>query len=118
MSEHYITKKAWGTCTNIFKNSNVQVDMLDIVAGGYCSLHKHRAKFNLFLVLEGDLDVCLYLLEGKENHLLQVGTPRFIINPGIHHNFDSQNGCKAIEISFVKLNDNDIVRMSESGVRD
>ena len=108
--------KAWGTCYHIFKNSNVNVDLLRIEPGGYCSLHKHQAKHNLFYVLKGILDIELDLHDDIRKICLNQENPRFIIAPGIHHRFTSYEGCRCIEISFVKINDNDIIRFSESGI--
>ncbi len=114
---NYTIKKDWGTCTTIFKNSNVVVDLLDIESGGFCSNHSHKAKYNILQVLKGVLTIVLNLKNDEHKTTLTEISSAFTIIPGVHHHFETKGGCKAIEISFGKIRDDDITRFSKSGIK-
>ncbi len=116
---NYKTKKGWGLCTTIFKNSNVVVDLLDIEPGGFCSNHSHKAKYNIFQVLEGELIIVLSLKNVERKTTLTKISSAYTIIPGVHHYFKTEShiGCKAIEVSFVKIREDDITRFSKSGIK-
>ena len=44
--------KSWGYTTDIFASQNVEVHVIEVVKGGYCSIHDHpKGKINIFFYL-------------------------------------------------------------------
>ena len=108
--------KIWGNTREIFNKNNVEIHRVDIKPDGYCSKHKHTAKFNMFLVESGELVVRIwkneydlvdttYLLKGEQT----------IVKPGEYHQFDAKTHVVAYEIYWTELDQGDIVRESVGG---
>ena len=108
--------KIWGNTREIFNKNNVEIHRVDIKPGGYCSKHKHTAKFNMFLIETGELVVRIwkndydlvdstYLLKGEQT----------VVKPGEYHQFEAQTHVVAYEIYWTELDQSDIVRESVGG---
>jgi len=52
--------KNWGETTCLFSSLYVEVHLIKVTPGGYCSRHIHEQKWNCFYILKGKLDVILY----------------------------------------------------------
>ena len=49
--------KPWGKTAPLYRGPEMHADRIHAVAGGYCSIHLHAAKVNVFHVLRGRLYV-------------------------------------------------------------
>ena len=109
--------KVWGDTQQIFGKNNVQIHVVNIKAGGYCSKHKHLAKYNAFYVLRGCLDIEVWKNDYDlvDRTILPVGR-LMIVQPGEYHRFHARTDVQALEIYWTELSDNDIVREDVDGV--
>ena len=102
----------------IFNSGNVSVNVLQIRKGGYCSEHQHAKKSNLFHVISGALEVCLWP-EGPGGHpdtiVLEAGMRTFIPS-GVWHKFRALADTACVEIYDVRLAGEDIVRRTKGGI--
>lgn len=112
--------KAWGNTQCIFHKNNVEIHRINIKQNGYCSVHEHTAKFNMFYVESGKLKVTVY--RGDEprptdSTILTQGMSS-LVNPGERHMFIAIEDTIAYEIYWVELDTNDIIRYVEGGKKD
>lgn len=111
--------KVWGETRTLFANSNAEVHMIDITKGGYCSTHYHKTKYNKFIVLSGKLMVTIWKDYGSETlqdiTVLEPGM-ECTVEPGDKHKFDALDDTRALEIYYVDLSANDIVRSDHGGI--
>lgn len=80
--------KPWGTTTLIENHQNTTVHALEIVPGGYCSLHFHERKHNAFLVQSGRL--VLSFGEDEGGALVLGPGEYYSVPPGVYHRFSNQ----------------------------
>jgi len=105
-----ITKKAWGTTTQLFLNGYVQVDCIRVHSGGVSSKHLHKAKSNTFHVVSGELSIDTWLGDLQETTLLDAGES-FTVLPNVLHRFRTNTFTIALEIYVATLIQlDDIVR--------
>jgi len=97
--------KIWGRNREIFSNDLCSLNILEVLKGGVCSYHNHKAKHNLFYVLSGKLKLHTEL----GDTILEPGQ-NFTILAGTKHNFEGLEQTKAIEIMYVQYDVNDIQR--------
>lgn len=110
--------KAWGYTTKIFESQSVEVYDLEIVKGGYCSVHQHR-KINIFHVLSGKLIVRTWI-DGKltDASKLESGQTTAVY-AGFDHQFEALEETRCIEVYHIFIEPGDIERKegSEGGIR-
>ncbi len=113
--------KAWGYTTKIFECGNVEVFDLEIVKGGYCSIHDHK-KVNIFHVLSGKLIVKTWVDEEcsklVDQSILSQGQTTAVY-AGFFHQFEALEETRCIEIYNVFIESGDIRRKkgSEGGIK-
>jgi len=114
-----IQGKVWGyTCPLFFRN-NVEVHFIKIKKGGYCSLHAHKTKFNQFIVFDGKLEVIVNKDYGNgflEDKTILERNQSCIVPPGENHRFVALEETTALELYWVELNQNDIIRQDQGGI--
>ncbi len=75
------------------------VDEIEAVAGGYCSIHNHSAKANVFHVVSGLLYVRQFTGQGDR---LKCGTlaagQSLVVPAGVWHQFWSRLHTTAVEV--------------------
>ncbi len=104
------TKKEWGTTTQVFLNSRVQVDCIWVHRGGVSSKHLHKAKSNTFHVVSGELLIDTWIGDSQETISLGVGGS-FTVPLNVFHRFRSNTFTIAIEIyAAARIQLDDIVR--------
>lgn len=113
--------KIWGSTQCIFYNNNVEVHRISAHKGGYCSIHEHTSKYNLFYLESGKLKVTIFRNENKEANptdstILTPGMSSIVV-PGEKHMFEALDDSVAYEIYWVELDTNDIMRYEEGGVK-
>lgn len=123
-----LTSKVWGTTKCVAKSDAYQVHELWIVPGGYCSIHRHASKDNLFIGLGGEIEVRQF--EGYDRPVMSRRSvdhvsPRY--NPlhvpaGIWHQFVNVSNDEAVVLELyiptarlLTIDDPDIERYSEGG---
>lgn len=112
-----IQGKTWGMTQQIFHLNNVEMHYIDIVRGGYSSMHKHNGKYNRFIVISGTLKV-IQVLDGKEDDTILTPGMMTDIAPGVYHKFVAMEDTHAIEIYWTVIQPDDIVRLDRGGVYD
>ena len=108
--------KIWGKTCCLFDQQNVSVHEIKIVRGGYCSRHKHRAKYNVFYILSGRLQVKIWRDALCDTTVLTAGE-QLTVAPGELHEFEALDATHALEIYYTELNHNDIERDTTGGIR-
>ena len=119
-----IKGKSWGTTQCIFKNESLEMHCIRVIGGGYCSIHKHMAKSNIFHVVSGLLTVSIFReVDGVEIEDAITLLPGFstIVMPGEKHKFSTCCDTVAIEIYQRSMPnglsfDDDIIRFSQGGI--
>jgi len=108
-----ILKKVWGIRERLLETSTVVVDRLTLESNSFCSWHYHEFKYNMFIVLEGEL--CLEL-EGEERKWL-IKDESYIVEPKIKHRFITEEvPAKIMEVMYTKpVLEDDIIRSIQGG---
>lgn len=110
-----IQGKAWGTTEEIFRTADISIHDLRILAGAFCSEHRHRAKNNWFFVFDGRLEITTWQPNGQAD-LTIVGPGQSTTVPaGTWHRFKALTDIRAIELDWTELDPEDIERRIEGG---
>lgn len=108
--------KIWGDTAPVFCQNNVEIHLVSIHAGGYCSKHRHAAKANQFLVIEGALEVRRWKAYGLEDVTTLNGGDSTTCPAGEWHQFRALTDVTAIEIYWTELDPADIERETVGGM--
>lgn len=103
--------KSWGEKWNLFQNDLCEVSILYLNPNQRCSWHRHRAKYNQFFVIDGEIYI-----------KTEAGTAKveknqiFTTRPGEYHEFQTRE-CAAViqEVMFVQYDAEDIERETIGG---
>jgi len=109
--------KVWGETTEFFRNAMVSAHYLNIKKGGYCSEHKHDHKYNVFFVISGLLKITIWRDENLKDTTILADNQTTAVPPGFWHSFEALKDTKAVEVYQVILEDPDIERRSQGGVK-
>lgn len=109
-----ITGKTWGVTADVYSNESIDVQHLEIDAGGYCSIHKHNHKYNLFYVIKGLLEIRVKKSYGLTDVTLLRDGQRMIVPPGQLHQFIARTDVVGLEVYWTELSE-DISRKSCGG---
>lgn len=108
--------KIWGVTSLVWTGNNTEVHRIESIKGGYCSKHKHEHKYNLFYVENGELLVEIW----KENDVIDKtflhGGETTVVPPGVYHRFTSTENTNALEVYWIDLDKNDIIREDQGGI--
>lgn len=102
--------KVWGERWVIHEDSTHTTNLLLLKKGYRCSWHKHRTKWNLFVVVQGRVGIVT--VDGET--VLGPGE-EFTVAPGEMHEFRIHEDGVMIEEMFVIYDDNDIERNNVGG---
>jgi len=108
--------KVWGMTNEIYRSPIFSAHHLSIDKFGYCSKHKHMRKHNLFYMLSGKLKITIWRDGLPDVTILEAGQTSGI-PPGHYHQFEALENSECIEIYYVFLEDPDIERKSQGGIR-
>ena len=99
MTARTATRKAWGTTEPLIREPHLHADRIIVKPGGFCSIHRHASKANVFHVLAGSLMVSqLAVLNASAyKHTLCAGQSR-AVEAGVWHQFWCYTACEAIEV--------------------
>jgi len=113
--------KVWGHTSLILSKNNTSIHRIAVNPGGYCSVHKHDHKHNMFFIESGELTVRVWK---NDYDLVDVTTleagDSVSIAPGEYHQFENTSGFEAIvyEIYWTELDEGDISRKSVGGLNE
>lgn len=105
----------------MLKTPLIEIHRLEVVPGGYCSWHKHRHKWNAFIVESGALTIEVrkeaYPLTDKT--VLRAGDDPTTVKPGDEHRFVAGlSPAVALEIYYPEMLTEDIIRADVGGIMD
>ena len=107
--------KQWGETSTVFQNQSADVQILRINEHGFCSIHKHKHKFNLFYVIEGCLEVSVKKKgQGLTDSTILHAGESMTVAPGEYHQFRAHEDTRALEVYWTELSE-DISRKSSGG---
>ena len=113
--------KVWGKTSCVYRNPTTEFHYIIAKQGGYCSRHKHRHKWNRFLVISGKLLVHYYK-PGEDKPVFTYTLPPgsvLDVPPGIEHRFEAGENSQAIEVYWTnEIDPSDIERHDSGGVID
>lgn len=110
--------KVWGLTRKVFSNSNSEIHYFEPFAGGYCSIHKHKEKWNRFFVISGVLKINIF----DKNHRtisenIISDNQIYDVSPGTWHQFETLEDTRGIEIYWTNdLVLEDIERVMVGGI--
>lgn len=116
-----ITKqgKAWGITRKIYRGPVNEFHHISVKKGGYCSKHSHK-KYNLFYVLSGRLKISMWLDDKakKPMDITILGSEEAsAVPPDIPHRFEALEDTECVELYYVLLEDPDIKRFDQGGIK-
>lgn len=106
--------KVWGKTYDLFNQNNVEVHYIHAKKGGYCSKHMHETKYNKFIVFDGELKITIWK-NGLEDITTLSAGEECTVKPGDYHMFECMKDAQALEIYWVELKADDIVRTNNGG---
>jgi len=114
--------KIWGETSEIYANQYLSIHYLSLKSGGFCSIHAHQKKSNIFYLISGKVAVTKIIeflpnerVLGDRTELAAGESLR--IEPRIYHQFEALEDSKLIEIYEAQLDREDIDRRSHGGMR-
>lgn len=112
------TGKAWGETECVIASPTFELHKLRIKPNHKCSLHRHRHKWNAFVVVSGTLfvDVVKQDYPLVDTTTLRAGE-QTAVRPGEHHRFRTgKQWCVAYEMYYLEALSDDIDRKDHGGV--
>lgn len=102
----------WGNRLITFQKQNILITILWLVPNKRCSWHYHKHNWNQFTCISGTVGI----RTDKGFVTLLTEKQTFTIEPGIYHQFEVYKEPAVVqEISYVKFDENDIVRERSGG---
>ena len=118
-------RKPWGWTREVERSAFHSVHHIEIEPGGFCSVHLHAHKNNIFVIAGASRWSCYVEVFADDRSLarryrLGLHMPSFTVKAGVLHRFWAPSGAQAIEIYTTldgqTVEDNDIYRISDGGV--
>jgi mannose-6-phosphate isomerase-like protein (cupin superfamily) len=106
--------KCWGDTQLLFRFNSVEVHFIHACPGFRCSKHRHRHKWNRFVVIEGKLVVRIFQDDAVDETWLGPGEMTDV-PPDVLHEFQALEDTRAVEAYWVDLDPNDIDREIPGG---
>jgi len=107
--------KVWGTTQLLFAHNGMECHRIEYQAGHRCSKHRHKYKWNRFVVLRGRLTVVIYHMGDKRDETTIHEGQVTDVPPGVWHEFRADSDGAALELYWVVLEAGDIERVNEGG---
>lgn len=108
--------KVWGDTSVLLQTPLIEVHKIHIQKGGYCSEHYHKHKWNMFYVIEGELEIHV-----RKNDYDLIDVTRLsegdstTVAPTEYHWFHAVTDVEALEIYYPESLSKDIVRKNVGG---
>ena len=91
-------EKSWGTSEELHRDAARRVCVIDVQAGGRCSLHLHRFMTNIFVVTNGELHVTVWDEDATHTVRRLTAGDSLIVAAGQPHQFVAQTDVTAYEV--------------------
>jgi len=104
------TLKVWGSREVLYNDGNVGIHLLRLVKDGYSSWHSHKSKSDKFILISGEVKIATELGET----VLKAGDS-LVVDPPLMHQFIVSEDSVMVEISYSKLDPEDIIRLTQGG---
>jgi len=95
--------KVWGQTELLEANGVLEFHRIEAKAGGVCSKHKHKFKWNGFFVESGEMIIRVW----KGDYDLVDET---LLKAGEYHQFEAVTDCIAFELYWAEFDHDDIAR--------
>jgi len=93
--------KIWGETRQILQHPMCEIHMLGTLAGAKCSCHCHKNKYNLFLVVGGEVTVTVIKNDYALEDTTVLGPGDYtIVPPGEYHWFESVVDSTLLEVYY------------------
>jgi len=103
--------KVWGTTELIEANGALEFHRIEMKAGGVCSKHLHRYKWNGFYVESGKMKIKVWQNDYDLIDETIIGAGQYTkVKPGLYHQFECIESGVAYELYWAEFNHNDIER--------
>ena len=116
-----LAKKCWGTTRCTKDGPAFAVHELELLAGGFCSIHYHRERANRFLVKEGLVRV-VFCYGWKVEHVLIKKNESYEVPSLVVHQFQVLEAGSMTEVYWADRNgtvaNDDIIRLTEGDLTD
>lgn len=90
--------KPWGKTRSIYSGPLMHADEIEVAKGGYCSIHAHSTKINIFHVRVGILMVRQFTIHGDRLKCNELSAGSTLVVPaGILHQFWARHETQAVE---------------------
>lgn len=94
-----VARKPWGRSTSLTREPMVHSDIIKVEAGGFCSIHRHNGKANVFHVLKGMLVVRQLAVLNASPYCRAIGPGESRTVPaGVWHQFWCPEETFCIEV--------------------
>ena len=110
--------KMWGQTELLEANGMLEFHRIEAVAGGVCSKHKHKFKWNGFYVESGKLLIRVWKngYDLVDETTLTAGQYTKVA-PGEYHQFEAVEDTVAFELYWAEFDHNDIERETVGKLR-
>ena len=110
--------KVWGETQTLLVTPMIEVHRIMINPGGYCSMHKHEFKWNMFYVTYGELDIHVRKNDYDLVDVTNLTVGQFTsVAPNEYHMFKAREGpASALEIYYLESISKDIIRETVGGL--
>ena len=107
------TTKVWGLTEAITMGGPIEFHRIEPLAGGVCSKHRHRSKWNGFYVESGRLLIRRWDDTGSAAETILNAGQSAKVPPGVFHQFECLESGVAFELYWSELMPIDIDRETE-----
>jgi mannose-6-phosphate isomerase-like protein (cupin superfamily) len=113
-----IVTKSWGTTECIVDNPFMQLHRICVMPRGYCSIHSHQYRSNVFYVERGLLEVSIYNEHGTYVNGAQLFPgQKYTVPPNVLHSFRAHEHTVAYEAYHPEpVQSEDIIRKTIGGI--
>jgi len=111
--------KIWGSTELLLKTPFVELHRIYVKEGGFCSVHTHKHKWNLFYVISGELEVDVH-----QNNYDLIDTTCLIegewttVRPNEFHSFRAITDVEGLELYYPEPLSEDIIRKTVGGLQE
>ena len=114
-----IQGKVWGTTESLLVTPMIEVHRIMIGPNGYCSMHKHEFKWNMFYLLYGELEIHVRKNDYDLTDMTMLQNPGDFtcVAPNEYHRFNTNHlPAAALEIYYLESISKDIIRETVGGI--
>jgi len=108
--------KVWGETEVVLQTPFIEFHRIWVRKGGFCSLHKHEFKWNMFYVTYGRLKVLIHKNDYDLVDITELGPNEWTtVKPGEFHSFAASEDTTAFELYYPEPLSEDIIRRTVGG---